>query len=85
MPDLDNGAYTACSRVRRPKLFRRTCELTPNMSKSIDHIFVDLDGTLVRTDLFFESILQLIKRNPVSRMVGASFLLVVLAAKYIQI
>jgi HAD superfamily hydrolase (TIGR01549 family) len=36
------------------------------MSNSIDHIFVDLDGTLVRTDLFFESILQLIKRNPVN-------------------
>jgi len=41
-------------------------ESTGEMSKSIDHIFVDLDGTLVRTDLFFESILQLIKRNPMN-------------------
>ena len=41
-------------------------ELSPNMSNSVDHIFVDLDGTLVRTDLFFESILQLIKRNPLN-------------------
>lgn len=36
------------------------------MSNSVDHIFVDLDGTLVRTDLFFESVLQLIKRNPIN-------------------
>ena len=36
------------------------------MSNSVDHIFVDLDGTLVRTDLFFETILQLIKRNPIN-------------------
>jgi HAD superfamily hydrolase (TIGR01549 family) len=36
------------------------------MSNSVDHIFVDLDGTLVRTDMFFESILQLIKRNPIN-------------------
>jgi len=41
-------------------------ELSPKMSNSVDHIFVDLDGTLVRTDLFFEFILQLIKRNPLN-------------------
>jgi len=34
------------------------------MSKTIDHIVVDLDGTLIRTDLFFEGVLTLIKRNP---------------------
>ena len=34
------------------------------MGKSIDHIVVDLDGTLLRTDIFLESIPQLIKRNP---------------------
>ncbi len=28
------------------------------------HLFVDLDGTLIRTDLLFESLLLLIKRNP---------------------
>jgi len=32
--------------------------------KKIERIFVDLDGTLVRTDLFLESILRLIGRNP---------------------
>lgn len=34
------------------------------MNKNVEHIFVDLDGTLVRTDLFLESFLLLIKRNP---------------------
>ena len=34
------------------------------MNKNIEHIFVDLDGTLVRTDLFLESLVQLIARNP---------------------
>ena len=34
------------------------------MNKNIEYIFVDLDGTLVRTDLFLESLLQLLKRNP---------------------
>ena len=34
------------------------------MNKNIEHIFVDLDGTLVRTDLFLESLVQLIRRNP---------------------
>ena len=28
------------------------------------HLFVDLDGTLIRTDLLFESLLLLIRRNP---------------------
>ncbi len=28
------------------------------------HLFVDLDGTLIRTDLLFESMLRLIRRNP---------------------
>ena len=28
------------------------------------HLFVDLDGTLVRTDLLFESLLLLVRRNP---------------------
>lgn len=36
------------------------------MNKSTEHVFVDLDGTLVLTDLFFESILRLIKRNPLN-------------------
>lgn len=36
------------------------------MIKNIKYIFVDLDGTLVRTDLFFESIIKRIKQNPLS-------------------
>ena len=36
------------------------------MKKNIKYIFVDLDGTLVRTDLFFESIIRLIKQNPLA-------------------
>ncbi len=27
-------------------------------------LFVDLDGTLIRTDLLFESLLRLVRRNP---------------------
>ncbi|MDE1463024.1 UbiA family prenyltransferase [Spartinivicinus poritis] len=34
------------------------------MSTEVKYIFVDLDGTLVRTDLFLESILKLIKQKP---------------------
>ena len=34
------------------------------MEKEIKYIFVDLDGTLVRTDVFLESVLKLIKQNP---------------------
>lgn len=34
------------------------------MNRNIEQIFVDLDGTLVRTDLFLESLVQLIGRNP---------------------
>lgn len=34
------------------------------MMNETRHIYVDLDGTLIKTDLFFESILKLIKRNP---------------------
>ncbi len=34
------------------------------MKKDFKYIFVDLDGTLIRTDLFVESILILIKQNP---------------------
>ena len=36
------------------------------------HIFVDLDGTLIRTDLFLESLLQLLKRKPfnILRIIG---------------
>jgi 4-hydroxybenzoate polyprenyltransferase/phosphoserine phosphatase len=37
-----------------------------SMRKSAQLIFVDLDGTLVRTDLFAESILRLLKNNPLS-------------------
>ncbi len=33
-------------------------------SDSDAHLFVDLDGTLIRTDLLFESLLLLVKRNP---------------------
>ena len=36
------------------------------MNKNIKYIFVDLDGTLIRTDIFLESILMLIKQNPLS-------------------
>lgn len=36
------------------------------MSDKPDKIFVDLDGTLVRTDLFVEAILQFLKRNPLN-------------------
>ena len=32
--------------------------------ESDSHLFVDLDGTLIRTDLLFESLLRLIRRNP---------------------
>ena len=33
-------------------------------TESDSHLFVDLDGTLIRTDLLFESMLRLIRRNP---------------------
>jgi len=33
-------------------------------TESDAHLFVDLDGTLVRTDLLFESALRLVRRNP---------------------
>lgn len=36
------------------------------MNDKIELIFVDLDGTLVRTDLFFESVLRLVKQNPIN-------------------
>ncbi len=36
------------------------------MKNETRHIYVDLDGTLIKTDLFFESILKLIKRNPLT-------------------
>ena len=36
------------------------------MNDKIEHIFVDLDGTLVRTDLFFEAVLRLVKQNPIN-------------------
>lgn len=36
------------------------------MSKKPEKIFVDLDGTLVRTDLFVEAILQFLKKNPLN-------------------
>lgn len=36
------------------------------MDRNDTDIFVDLDGTLIRTDLFIESILQFIKRNPLN-------------------
>ena len=35
-----------------------------NSTDSNAHLFVDLDGTLIRTDLLFESLLRLIRRNP---------------------
>ncbi len=35
-----------------------------NSTDSSVHLFVDLDGTLIRTDLLFESLLRLIRRNP---------------------
>lgn len=34
------------------------------MSVGVDYICVDLDGTLVRTDLFFEAAIRLVKENP---------------------
>lgn len=34
------------------------------MLKSVKHVVVDLDGTLVRTDLFVESLLRYLKGNP---------------------
>lgn len=34
------------------------------MNSEIRQIYVDLDGTLIKTDLFFEAILKLIKKNP---------------------
>ena len=37
-----------------------------NMDKSIKYIFVDLDGTLINTDLLFETFLKFIKRNPLN-------------------
>ncbi|MCY4270199.1 MAG: hypothetical protein OXE80_08520, partial [Gammaproteobacteria bacterium] len=33
-------------------------------TESDSHLFVDLDGTLIRTDLLFESALRLVRRNP---------------------
>ena len=35
-----------------------------NSTASNAHLFVDLDGTVIRTDLLFESLLRLIRRNP---------------------
>ena len=35
-------------------------------SKNPEYLFVDLDGTLVRTDVFVEAILKLIKKNPLN-------------------
>ena len=46
--------------------------------KAIDsdtHLFVDLDGTLIRTDLLFESLLRLIRRNPLYLVVIPFWLL----------
>ncbi len=34
------------------------------MSSRSEYIFVDLDNTLIRTDLFLESILKILKKNP---------------------
>lgn len=34
------------------------------MNSEIRQIYVDLDGTLIKTDLFFESVINLIKKNP---------------------
>lgn len=34
------------------------------MNKKVENIFVDLNGTLIRTDLFLEAMLQFFKRNP---------------------
>ena len=34
------------------------------MNSEIHQIYVDLDGTLIKTDLFFEAILNLVKKNP---------------------
>lgn len=50
---------------------------TPISSARSGHsgdIFVDLDGTLVRTDVFAESILKLIKQNPINilKLIGWS-------------
>ncbi len=39
------------------------------------HLFVDLDGTLIRTDLLFESLLALIRRNPLYLVVIPCWLL----------
>ncbi len=36
------------------------------MSDKPEKIFVDLDGTLVRTDLFVEAILQFLRKNPLN-------------------
>lgn len=36
------------------------------MLKNINYIFVDLDGTVIKTDLFVESIIKLVKRNPLN-------------------
>ncbi len=33
-------------------------------TESDSHLFVDLDGTVIRTDLLFESALRLVRRNP---------------------
>jgi 4-hydroxybenzoate polyprenyltransferase/phosphoserine phosphatase len=45
------------------------------LNDKIEHIFVDLDGTLVRTDLFFEAILRLVKKNPINILRVAFWLL----------
>ncbi len=36
------------------------------MDKAVKYLFVDLDGTLIRSDLFIESIIKSVKQNPFS-------------------
>lgn len=41
-------------------------QITAVSSQNPEYLFVDMDGTLVRTDVFVEAILKLIKKNPLN-------------------
>ncbi|WP_259779437.1 UbiA family prenyltransferase [Aestuariispira ectoiniformans] len=45
------------------------------MEQSADQIFADLDGTLIRTDLFYEAVLQFVKQNPLNIFLVFAWLL----------
>ena len=50
--------------VREAYFSRTEAVAEPPPRRSI--IFVDLDGTLIRTDMFVEGLLRLVKKNPLN-------------------